>query len=32
MGKPCIVGIEEITKIIKDSQTAELDEATGTIK
>ncbi len=32
MGKPCIVGIEDITKIIKDDQTVELDGATGTIK
>ncbi|MCK4725448.1 MAG: hypothetical protein KAT29_06590, partial [Anaerolineales bacterium] len=32
MGKPCIVGIEDVTKILKDGQTVELDGATGIIK
>jgi pyruvate,water dikinase len=32
MGKPCIVGIEDVTKIIKDGQTVEMDGATGIIK
>ena len=32
MGKPCIVGIEEVTKILKDGQTVELDGTTGMIK
>jgi phosphohistidine swiveling domain-containing protein len=32
MGKPCIVGIENVTKIIKDGQTVELDGSTGIIK
>jgi pyruvate,water dikinase len=32
MGKPCIVGIEDVTKILNDSQTVELDGATGIIK
>jgi len=32
MGKPCIVGIEDVTKILKDSQTVEIDGSTGVIK
>jgi pyruvate,water dikinase len=32
MGKPCIVGIEDVTKIIKDGQTVEMDGGTGIIK
>ncbi|NIS81014.1 MAG: hypothetical protein GTO14_12585 [Anaerolineales bacterium] len=32
MGKPCIVGIEDVTKIIKDGQTVELDGATGIVR
>jgi pyruvate,water dikinase len=32
MGKPCIVGIEDVTKILKDGQTVELDGSTGIIK
>jgi pyruvate,water dikinase len=32
MGKPCIVGIEDVTKILNDVQTVELDGATGIIK
>jgi len=32
MGKPCIVGIQDVTKILKDGQTVELDGATGIIK
>jgi pyruvate,water dikinase len=32
MGKPCIVGIEDVTKIIRDGQTVEMDGSTGTIK
>lgn len=32
MGKPCIVGIEDVTKILNDGQTVELDGATGIIK
>ncbi|NIM93782.1 MAG: hypothetical protein GTO18_08740, partial [Anaerolineales bacterium] len=32
MGKPCIVGIEDVTKILNDGQTVELDGATGVIK
>ncbi|MBW1790224.1 MAG: hypothetical protein JRK53_27040, partial [Deltaproteobacteria bacterium] len=32
MGKPCIVGIEDVTKILKDGQTVELDGTTGMIK
>jgi phosphohistidine swiveling domain-containing protein len=32
MGKPCIVGIEDVTKILKDSQTVEIDGSTGIIK
>jgi len=32
MGKPCIVGIEDVTKILNDSQTVELDGSTGIIK
>jgi len=32
MGKPCIVGIEDVTKILKDGQTVQMDGATGIIK
>jgi pyruvate,water dikinase len=32
MGKPCIVGIEDVTKIIQDGQTVDLDGSTGIIK
>jgi pyruvate,water dikinase len=32
MGKPCIVGIEDVTKILNDGQTVELDGSTGIIK
>jgi len=32
MGKPCIVGIEDVTKILKDGQSVELDGNTGLIK
>jgi rifampicin phosphotransferase len=32
MGKPCIVGIEDVTKILKDGQTVELNGGTGMIK
>ncbi|MBW1803361.1 MAG: hypothetical protein JRJ85_21855 [Deltaproteobacteria bacterium] len=32
MGKPCIVGIEDVTKIIKDGQIVEMDGSTGVIK
>jgi len=32
MGKPCIVGIEDVTKILKNDQTVELDGSTGIIK
>jgi pyruvate,water dikinase len=32
MGKPCIVGIEDVTKILKDDQIVELDGITGVIK
>ena len=32
MGKPCIVGIEDVTKVLNDGQTVELDGATGIIK
>ena len=32
MGKPCIVGIEDVTKILKDGQTVHMDGNTGTIK
>jgi phosphohistidine swiveling domain-containing protein len=32
MGKPCIVGIEDVTNIIKDGQTVELDGATGIVR
>jgi phosphohistidine swiveling domain-containing protein len=32
MGKPCIVGVEDVTKIIKDGQTVELDGATGIVR
>ena len=31
MGKPCIVGIEDVTKIMKDGQTVKLDGSTGII-
>lgn len=32
MGKPCIVGIEDVTKILKDDQVVNMDGATGVIK
>jgi pyruvate,water dikinase len=32
MGKPCIVGIERVTKILTDGQMVELDGATGIIR
>ncbi|MCP4419776.1 MAG: hypothetical protein GY805_24455 [Chloroflexi bacterium] len=32
MGKPCIVGIEDVTKILKDGQTVYMDGNTGIIK
>ena len=32
MGKPCIVGIEDVTKVLKDGQTVELDGNSGIIK
>jgi pyruvate,water dikinase len=32
MGKPCIVGIEDVTKIIDDGQTVQMDGSTGIIK
>jgi len=32
MGKPCIVGIQDVTKILKDGQTIALDGTTGIIK
>jgi pyruvate,water dikinase len=32
MGKPCIVGIEDVTKTLKDGQTVHMDGATGIIK
>jgi len=32
MGKPCIVGIEDVTKILKNDQTVELDGSTGIIR
>jgi pyruvate,water dikinase len=32
MGKPCIVGIEDVTKILKDRQTVQMDGTTGVIK
>jgi len=32
MGKPCIVGIEDVTKTLKDDQTVHMDGATGIIK
>jgi pyruvate,water dikinase len=31
MGKPCIVGIEDVTKILQDGQTVEIDGGTGMI-
>jgi pyruvate,water dikinase len=31
-GKPCIVGIEHVTKILTDDQMVEMDGATGVIK
>jgi phosphohistidine swiveling domain-containing protein len=31
MGKPCIVGIEDVIKILKDGQTVEMDGGTGRI-
>ena len=32
MGKPCIVGIEDVTKVLNDGQTVELDGATGIVR
>ena len=32
MGKPCIVGIQDITKILKNDQVLHMDGATGVIK
>ncbi len=32
MGKPCIVGIEDVTKTLKDGQTVHMDGNTGVIK
>jgi pyruvate,water dikinase len=32
MGKPCIVGIEDVTKTLKDGQTVQMDGTTGIIK
>jgi pyruvate,water dikinase len=32
MGKPCVVGIEDVTKILNDGQTVELNGTTGIIK
>jgi len=32
MGKPCIVGIQDVTKILKDGQTVDMNGATGIIK
>jgi len=32
MGKPCIVGIQDVTKILKDGQTVDMDADTGVIK
>jgi len=32
MGKPCIVGIEDVTKILKDGQLVDIDGNTGVIK
>jgi pyruvate,water dikinase len=32
MGKPCIVGIEDVTKIIKDGQIVEMDGSTGIVR
>jgi pyruvate,water dikinase len=32
MGKPCIVGIEDVTKKLKDGQIVEMDGNTGVIK
>jgi len=32
MGKPCIVGIEDVTKTLKDGETVEIDGNTGVIK
>jgi pyruvate,water dikinase len=32
MGKPCIVGIEDVTKALNDGQTVELDGATGIVR
>ncbi|MGV7229631.1 MAG: PEP/pyruvate-binding domain-containing protein [Nitrospirales bacterium] len=32
MGKPCIVGIEDVTRTLKDGQTVEMDGSTGVIK
>lgn len=31
-GKPCIVGIEKVTKMLRDGQTVEMDGNTGIIK
>ena len=32
MGKPCIVGIEDVTKILKDGELVKMDGNTGVIK
>jgi len=32
MGKPCIVGIQDVTKILKEGQTVDMDADTGVIK
>jgi pyruvate,water dikinase len=32
MGKPCVVGIEDVTKALSDGQTVELDGATGIVR
>ena len=32
MGKPCIVGIEDVTKILQDNQTVQMDGATGIVE
>jgi pyruvate,water dikinase len=32
MGKPCIVGIEDVTRLLNDGQTVELDGAAGIVR
>jgi phosphohistidine swiveling domain-containing protein len=32
MGKPCIVGIEDVTKTLTDGEIVEMDGNTGIIK